>query len=65
MNNLPIVEDVVEKNIFICYIDIEEGDFVDELARRNIGKNEKTEKILRYNNHIILVNNIDNSFKCF
>ena len=33
MDNLPIVEDVVEKNIFIYDIDIEDGDFVGELAR--------------------------------
>ena len=38
MDNLPIVEDVVEKNIFINAIDIEDGDFVGELARRSIGK---------------------------
>ena len=28
MDNLPIVEDVVEKNIFIYDVDIEDGDFV-------------------------------------
>ena len=33
MDNLPILEDVVEKNIFICDIDIEDADFVGELAR--------------------------------
>ena len=36
-----------------------------ELARRSIGKHENTVKILRYNNHIIYGNNIDNFFKCF
>ena len=65
MDNLPIVEDVLVKNNFIYDIDIEDGDFVGDLARRSIGKNEKTVKILRYNNHIIHVNNIDNFFKCF
>ena len=50
MDNLPVVED---------------GDFVGELARRSIGKYENTVKLLRYNNHIIYVNNIDNFFKCF
>ena len=65
MDNLPIVEVVVEKNIFIYDIDIEDGDFVGELAWRSIGKYENTVKLLRYNNHIIYVNNIDNFFKCF
>ena len=65
MDNLPIVEDVVEKNIFIYNIDIEDGDFVEELAQRCIGKYENTVKPLRYNNHIIYFNNIDNFFKCF
>ena len=65
MDNLPVVEDVVEKNIFIYDINIEDGDFVGELARRSIGKYENTVKLLRYNNHIIYVNNIDNFFKCF
>ena len=65
MDNLPVVEDVVEKNIFIYDIDIEDGDFVGELVRRSIGKYENTKKFLRYNNHIIYVNNIDNFFKSF
>ena len=63
MDNLPVVEDVVEKNISIYDINIEDG--VGELARRSIGKYENTVKLLRYNNHIIYVNNIDNFLKCF
>ena len=65
MDNLPIVEDAVEKNIFIYDIEIEDGDFLGNLARRSIGKYEKTVKLLRYNNHIIFVKNTDNFFKCF
>ena len=65
MNNLPLVEDVVEKNISIYDIGIEDGDFVGELARRSIGKYENTVKILQYNNHIINFNNIDNFFEGF
>ena len=61
IDNLPIVEDVVEKTIFFYDIDIRDGDFVGELARKSIGKDEKIVKLLRYNNHIIHVNNI---FKC-
>ena len=53
MANLPIVEDVVEKNIFIYDIDIKDQDFVVELARRNIDKYQNTVKLLRNNNHVI------------
>ena len=65
MDNRPIVEDVVGKSIFIYDIDIENGDFVGELARRSSGKYKKTLKLLRYNNHIAYNINIDNFFKCF
>ena len=49
MDNLPIVEDVEEKNIFIYKIDTEDGDFVRKLARRIIGKNEKHRKTTTVN----------------
>ena len=55
MDNLPIIEDILGKSIFIYDIEIEDGDFGGELARRNIGNNEKTVKFLRYNNNIIYV----------
>ena len=42
-----LVKDVVGKRIFIYDIDIEDGDFVGELARRSIGKYENTVKLLR------------------
>ena len=32
MDNLPIFEDVAQKNIFIYDIDIEDGDFVGEVS---------------------------------
>ena len=44
---LPIVEDIVEKNIFIYDIHTEDGDFAGKLARRSIGHYENTEKLLR------------------
>ena len=36
-----------------------------ENTRRSIGKNGNTVKLLRYNNHITYVKNIENFFKCF
>ena len=65
LDNLPIVGNDVQKNIFIYDIDLEDGNFVGDLSGRSIGKKEDTEKLLRYNNHKIYVNNIDNFFKFF
>ena len=45
--------------------DIEEGEYVGELARRSIGRFDKTVKLLRYNIQIIHTNDIDSLFKCF
>ena len=62
MDHLPLVEFVEEKNIFYYDIDFKEGDFVGELARKNIDEDEKTEKLIR---HIIYVKNIETFFKRF
>ena len=64
-DDLALVEIIVERNIFIYNFDIQEGEYVGELARRSIGKFEKTVKLLRFNNHIIHTNDIDSFFKCF
>ena len=42
-----------------------QGEYVGELARRIIGRFDKTVKILRFDNHIIHTNDIDSFFKCF
>ena len=65
MDSLPLVEDVAEKSSYIYNIDIEDGDFVGELARRSIGKYENMAKLLRYNNHLIRVHIIDNTSNTF
>ena len=65
IDDLPVVEGIVERNIFIYDFDIQEGEYVGELARRSIGKFKKTVKSLRFNNHIIHTNDIDSFFKCF
>ena len=59
------MEEIVERNINIYNFDIQEGEYVGELARRSIGKLEKTVKLLRFNNHIIHTNDIDSFFKRF
>ena len=65
LEKLPVVEKIVQKNIFIYDFDIQEGEYVGELARRSIGRFDKTDKKLIFNNHIIHINDIDSFFKCF
>ena len=52
MNNIPTVEDLLILNIVLYDIDIVDGNFIGELARRNLQKYENTVRLLRYNNHI-------------
>ena len=59
MNDIPIVEDLLTLNILLYDIDIVDGNIVGELARRSLQKYENTVRLLRYNNHICYVNNIN------
>ena len=65
VEDLPVVEEIVQRNIFIYDFDIQEGEYVGELAQRSIGKFDKTVKLLRFNNHIIHTNDIDIFLKSF
>ena len=65
VEDFTVVEEIVQINIFIYDFDIQEGEYVGELARRSIGRFDKTFKILRFNNHIIHTNDIDSFFQCF
>ena len=65
VEDLPVVEEIVQRNIFKYDFDIQEGEYVGELARQSIGRFNKTVKLLRFNNHIIHINNLDSFFKCF
>ena len=63
MNDIPIVEDLLTLNIPL-YVD---GNIIGELARRSVQKSGNTVGLLRYNNHICYVNNINavsQSFCC-
>ena len=61
----PLVEGIVERNTFIYNFDIQEGEYLGELAKQNIGRFEKTVTLLRFNNHIFHTKYIDTFFKCF
>ena len=51
MDHLVFVENAIEHNICIYDIDIEDGDFLGELARRGFEMYENHINLLRYNNH--------------
>ena len=65
MNNIPTVEDLLTLNILLYDIDIVDGNIIGELARRSVKKNENTVRLLRYNNHICYVNNINAVFQSY
>ena len=65
MNDIPIVEDLLTLNILLYDIDIVDGNIVGELARRSVQKYENTVRLLRYNNHICCVSNINAVFQSF
>ena len=46
VEDLPVVEEIVQRNIFFYDFDIQEGEYVGELARRSIGRFDKTVKLL-------------------
>ena len=59
MNDIPTIEDLLTLNILLYDIDIVDGNIVGELARGTAPKYENTVRLLRYNNHICYVNNIN------
>ena len=65
MDHLVFVENAIKHNIFIYDIDIEDGDFEGELARKSIEMYENNINLLRYNNHICYVDDINTFFKRF
>ena len=65
LTNFPKVKDLLQLNIFFYDIDFVDGEPIGELCRRSIQKYEKSVQLLRYNNHICYVNNINVLFKAF
>ena len=64
-DHLAFVENAIKQNIFIYDIDIEEGEILGEIARRSVEMYEKNINLLRYNNHICYVDDINTFFKRF
>ena len=65
MNDILFVEDLLTLNIVLYDTDIVDGITVGELARRSVQKYGNTVRLLRYNNHICYVKNINAVFKSF
>ena len=65
MTDIPKVEDLLQLVIFLYDIDFVDGELISDLCRRSNQKYEKIVKILRYNNHICYVSNINALLKAF
>ena len=65
MNDIPIVEDLLALDILLYDVDIVDGNIIGELARRSVQKYDNTVRLLRYNNHICYVSNINAVFQSF
>ena len=65
LKDVPKLEDLLQLNIFLYDIDFVAGELIGELCRRTIQKYGKGVKLLRYNNHICYVNDINVLFKTF
>ena len=65
IDHLVFVENAIKHNTFIYDSDIVDGDFVGELARRGVEMYDKNINLLRYNNHICYVDDINTFIKRF
>ena len=65
MSNIPTVEDLLTLNILLYDIDFVDGNIIRELARRSMQKYNTTVRLLRYNNHIRYLSNINAVFQAF
>ena len=65
MTDIPKVEEMLQINNFLYDIDFVDGELTGELARRSIQKFEKSVKLLRYNNHIRYVSDMNSFLKSF
>ena len=64
MTDIPKMEEMLQLNIFLYDIAFVDGELIEELAR-SVQKFEKSVKLLRYNNHICYVSDMNSFFKFF
>ena len=65
MNDIPIVEDLLTLNIVLYDIDFVDGNIIGEFDRRSLRKYNNTVRLLRYNDHICYLSNINAVFQAF
>ena len=63
MNDIPFVADLLLFNILLYDFDNVEVNNIEELARRSVRKHENTVRLLRCNNHICYVSNVNSVFQ--
>ena len=63
MKDILLVENLLTLNILLYDINIVDGNFIGELARRSLQKYNNSVWLLRYNNHICYVSNINAVFQ--
>ena len=65
MIDIPKVEEMLQLNSLLHDIDFVDRELIGELARRSNQKFEKSFKLLRYNNHICYVSDMNSFLKSF
>ena len=65
INNILFVEDLLLRNLLLKDMDIVEGNFLSLLDWRSVQKHENTVRLLRYNNLICYVSNLNAFFESF
>ena len=65
MNDIPIVEDLLTLNILLYEIDIVDGNIIRELATRSTQKYNNTVRLLRHNNQLCYMSNVNAVFQAF
>ena len=65
MNDVPLFEDMLTLNNLLYAINFVNGIFIGELASGSVQKHENTVQLLRCNNHISYVSNINAVFLSF
>ena len=65
MNDIPFAEDLLTLNNVLFDINFVDGNIIRELARRSMQNYNNTVRLLRYNNHICYVSNINAVLQAF
>ena len=65
LEDIHVVEDLAKVNILVYDIEVSENGIVGELAQRSLQRFNSTATLLRYNNHICYVTDVNKVFKAF